>query len=1055
MATIYLSSTYEDLKDYRRVVVEALRKSGHDIVAMEDYVATDQRPVDKCLQDVEQADIYVGLFAFRYGYVPPSTHNNPNGLSITELEFRHAEARTKCLTFVVDDATPWPRMFDDAHTAEDKGERIKTLRQHLLTEKLASSFSFPHELATLVLAAVARCLEDLIIPEPAIDQAPTVSGSATWDIAEKGSPYPGLMHFSRKYAPVFFGREMEVGDILDRMRGPEGRFIIISGDSGVGKSSVVDAGVLPKIEEGGLLDSKPGLCVRMLPSQGNHPFNSLMTTLGTFATRAGLDPEDILKTLKQSPETLTSQIQNILSNGTDCKDLVLFLDQMEELFTAQNLEESTKFLKALYKATQEGALWVVATIRSDHLHHCHGHPDMLGILRGPGHYPLGAIESFMLSAMIVKPARCAGLSITDILADRIVRETGSELGNLPLLAFALNQLFEKRSDHDLPEAVYKNSGGVTGAIAKHAEQVERTMHSDQHVGMAMAMMQMITAQNLEESTKFLKALYKATQEGALWVVATIRSDHLHHCHGHPDMLGILRGPGHYPLGAIESFMLSAMIVKPARCAGLSITDILADRIVRETGSELGNLPLLAFALNQLFEKRSDHDLPEAVYKNSGGVTGAIAKHAEQVERTMHSDQGAKASNCLSQLFQSLVIVNAEGLPTRRRPLRSEFPPEMSEFINIMVRERLLHTEGEGNNATVSISHEKLFEAWPSLRDYVARNKKQLMDQTLLESRARKWVDMGKPWFSGLAIGGEYMDFLRAGFTLTPVTKDYLHASRRAGWVWKGVLSVVVFLIVGTTWLWQKNYSLDQALLKVQSIFVSIHVAPDMETVSGGTYRQGDIHGLGESWRNPVREVTLKDFALGKYEVTFEEYDSFAIATGRKLPGDQGWGRGRRPVMMLSWENARDYAAWVSDKTGMRFRLPTESEWEYAARSRVTDQVWAGTSDEEQLGKYAVYRDNSGMRTAMVGKKKPNGLGLHDMSGNVWEWVEDCWHENYKGAPEDGSAWLEAGGGSCDLRVIRGGSWFYSPGNLRSSYRNGYSAGSPDSSVGFRLAQDIR
>ena len=231
------------------------------------------------------------------------------------------------------------------------------------------------------------------------------------------------------------------------------------------------------------------------------------------------------------------------------------------------------------------------------------------------------------------------------------------------------------------------------------------------------------------------------------------------------------------------------------------------------------------------------------------------------------------------------------------------------------------------------------------------------------------------------------------------------------------------------------------------------MVPDTEPVSGGTYRQGDIHGLGESWQNPVREVTLKEFALGKYEVTFEEYDRFAIATGGELPADQGWGRGRRPVINVSWENARDYAAWLSDKTGKRFRLPTESEWEYAARSGGTDEVWAGTSDEEQLGEYAVYTGNSGNRTAMVGEKKPNGFGLHDMSGNVWEWVEDCWHKNYKGAPEDGSAWLEADGGSCGRRVIRGGSWFNFPEFLRSSGRFWLTADDRSNGVGFRLAQD--
>lgn len=283
MATIYLSSTYEDLKDYRGVVVDALRKSGYQVIAMEDYVAADQRPVDKCLLDVERADIYIGLFAFRYGYVPPPQHHNPNGLSITELEFRHAETHTKpCLTFVMNDATPWPRTFDDAHTAEDKGEHIKTLRQYLLTERLASAFTSPHELAALVLAAITKHLEDKRIPGALIAQAPEPSEAVSWDIEGKGSPYPGLMYFTRKYASVFFGREAEVGEILDRMHLAEGRFIIVSGDSGVGKSSVIDAGILPKLEDGGLPGNESCESVRMLPSQSSQPFSALMAALGPW-----------------------------------------------------------------------------------------------------------------------------------------------------------------------------------------------------------------------------------------------------------------------------------------------------------------------------------------------------------------------------------------------------------------------------------------------------------------------------------------------------------------------------------------------------------------------------------------------------------------------------------------------------------------------------------------------------------------------------------------------------------------------------------------------------
>ena len=158
MATIYLSSTYDDLKEYRRVVFDALRKSGYQVVAMEDFVAADQRPLDKCLRCVAEADIYVGIFAFRYGYVPPAEHGNSKALSITELEFRCAEARQKpCLTFVAKEDTGIPLQMVDAYSGDgENGKKINQLRQFLLTEKTASFFASPHELATSVLAAVTE-----------------------------------------------------------------------------------------------------------------------------------------------------------------------------------------------------------------------------------------------------------------------------------------------------------------------------------------------------------------------------------------------------------------------------------------------------------------------------------------------------------------------------------------------------------------------------------------------------------------------------------------------------------------------------------------------------------------------------------------------------------------------------------------------------------------------------------------------------------------------------------------------------------------------------------
>jgi formylglycine-generating enzyme required for sulfatase activity len=270
------------------------------------------------------------------------------------------------------------------------------------------------------------------------------------------------------------------------------------------------------------------------------------------------------------------------------------------------------------------------------------------------------------------------------------------------------------------------------------------------------------------------------------------------------------------------------------------------------------------------------------------------------------------------------------------------------------------------------------------------------------------------------------------------------------------LALLILFLGGwiVTWLWQKGYNLDQAGLKVKSLFVGIYVEPEIVRVPDGIFRQGDVEGLGEPWRNPVRPVTIKPFAMGKHEVTFEEYDRFAIATGRDLPSDQKWGRGRRPVINVSWDDAKAYAEWLSKQTGTHYRLPTESEWEYAARSGAKQQVWAGTSEESDLEKYAVFLSNSGNQTALVGQKDPNLFGLHDLSGNVWEWVEDCAHSGYRRAPTDGSAWLDADGGHCSLRVVRGGSWDNGPEYLRTSYHVRFRAVFRDGHLGFRLVQDI-
>ena len=197
--------------------------------------------------------------------------------------------------------------------------------------------------------------------------------------------------------------------------------------------------------------------------------------------------------------------------------------------------------------------------------------------------------------------------------------------------------------------------------------------------------------------------------------------------------------------------------------------------------------------------------------------------------------------------------------------------------------------------------------------------------------------------------------------------------------------------------------------------------PEMVVIPGGSFRMGCVSGRDcEDDEHPVHEVRVESFELGKYEVTFEEYDRFTAATGRDRADDEGWGRGRRPVINVSWEDAEAYTKWLSGQTGERYRLPSEAEWEYAARAgSVTKYSWGNEIGSNRANCRACGSQWDKKQTAPVGSFSPNGWGLHDLHGNVWEWVQDCWNGSYQGAPTNGSAWES---GDCSLRGLRGGSW---------------------------------
>ena len=254
-----------------------------------------------------------------------------------------------------------------------------------------------------------------------------------------------------------------------------------------------------------------------------------------------------------------------------------------------------------------------------------------------------------------------------------------------------------------------------------------------------------------------------------------------------------------------------------------------------------------------------------------------------------------------------------------------------------------------------------------------------------------------------------------------------------------------------------------------SAFRDCPQCPEMVALPAGSFMMGSDkatdpdHDPTEAPRHLVQ--LARSFAVSRFEVTFDEWDACVAEGGCNgyRSSDSGWGRGRRPVINVSWADAKAYVAWLSARTGKPYRLLSEAEWEYAARAGSTTRYLSGddpadlctfANSADRLTTLVKFRnhecsDRYADRTAPVGDFNSNAFELYDMSGNVWEWVEDCWQQTHNGAPPDGRARSD---GDCSKRVIRGGSWLIGPIGMRSAMRAGIDSQYRDDDVGFRVAR---
>jgi formylglycine-generating enzyme required for sulfatase activity len=256
---------------------------------------------------------------------------------------------------------------------------------------------------------------------------------------------------------------------------------------------------------------------------------------------------------------------------------------------------------------------------------------------------------------------------------------------------------------------------------------------------------------------------------------------------------------------------------------------------------------------------------------------------------------------------------------------------------------------------------------------------------------------------------------------------------------------------------------EEHALKQKSTFRECDKCPEMVVVPAGSFIMGspDSELNRAKYEGPQHRVKFaRQFAVGKFAVTFEEWDACVADAGCRgySPKDQGWGRGRHPVINVSWNDANAYVAWLSGKTGKSYRLLSEAEREYVARAGTRTAFWWGPTISPRQANYNgnyIYGDGPTgeyrQQTLPVDSFQSNRWGIFQIHGNVWEWTQDCWHENYAGAPTDGSPWES---GRCDYRIVRGGSWATYPGDLRSAVRGRFASDFRSEFQGFRVGRTL-
>jgi formylglycine-generating enzyme required for sulfatase activity len=596
--------------------------------------------------------------------------------------------------------------------------------------------------------------------------------------------------------------------------------------------------------------------------------------------------------------------------------------------------------------------------------------------------------------------------------------------------------------------------------------------------------------------RFSELIAGALPDPRLHTMMSMRSDFLGHLQRDEPLF---KARQHIDVPPLREAELREVVSRPAqllaaRFESEGLIDIITRRTAEDSIKDVGALPLLSYTLDDMWAQmvRTDDGvlrLPAQSFE-LGGVL------VDRADKFLAAHPGAEDA-LRRVLTLRLAAVRDDGEPTRRRAARAEFSDEEWRLVSELADypNRLLVTAAAAGETYAEVAHEAIFRRWGTLREWIAAEREFLIWRSGLEAARRAWQaapqrSKNDALLMGFALSQARTWLAKRAADLPPPDREFIALSRKTASrrslrmrVLVGglalpialVLLVVIFLVGKMVW---REFELvrpfmqatmqphvltaaAEAALKPGDVFRECAVdagadyCPPMVVVPAGSFMMGStVPNLpNQSAALPQHKVSIAaPFAVSKYELTFGEWDTCVNYGDCGSVDDAGYGRAQQPAINISWAGAQTYAAWLSKVTGKPYRLLSEAEYEYATRAGTqTLYPWG-----DELGKNNTNCKDCGSpwdggQTAPVGSFTANGFGLYDMVGNVFEWVGDCWHDNFDGAPADGSAWVT---GDCSKRVIRAGSWYYPSALVQSFFRYWVKLDASSTGTGFRVARTL-